>query len=619
MATVRRYLTPPKNQRSKKKGPGSPSGEAGTFLRDHRNELAPFVVAWFYLLAVTIFAKTDFAPVAYFGVSAGLSAVLFFQGHKIRSVRQFVHRPKTGKRSLRARWRLAYILAVPFAGALWGLWATMPNSQYPDWHRPSLWAYVVILIVTGMVSGPWLFVLRSSKKIMLSLVELTREDQAIAIQDAKTVINDWIGWTSAAGLSGAKLKALTFSRWSRCIHLEMRRGATTINFTPLRMNRIESASLWTIAPGMARIDRDEKDNRRITVRYMLEDPHAESLDPPAFEDMDDQEITLGLFENAAVAMFEWVNTLIGGLTRQGKSGMVNVLIRAFAKIPHVAILGVDLKPGAPELGPWRGVMAALADAPDKAHDMFDKILFGLERRGQLMQQRGWKVWRPSRDEPFIVLIVDEIQKLDKKGRAKLADIAAIIGAYGGIVIVATQYPIDDNLPSALKQNLDQRIGFRTSDDQADRVIFGNDATRLGWKPSQLCPAERKGSFLIRNRFHTRPVLARGWWEDEDRVERDADSLSKHRTMIDGNTWDEVAAANEATMIERESSVMVAAQVTTEDLVIEAIEIGHGTPKKIAAYTGIPLRTVELFVRRLADAGEITQEAQRKPWRVVSKE
>ncbi len=618
MATVRRYLTPPKNQRSKKKGPGSPKGDAGSFLRDHRNELAPYVVAWFYLLAVTIFAKTDFAPFAYFGVSAGLSALIFFEGHKIRSIRQFVHRPKTGKRSLRARWRLAYILAVPFVGAVWGLWATMPNSRDTDWHRPSMWAYVVFLIVVSMAAGPWLFVLRSSKKTMLTMVDLSREDQIIAIQDAKTVINDWIGWSSAAGLQGARLRGLTFSRWSRCIHIEMRRGSTTLNFTPLRMNRIENASLWDISPGMARVDHSDI-SRQITVRYMLEDPHAESLDPPEFEDMNDKEITLGMFEDASTVFFEWVNTLIGGLTRQGKSGLVNVLIRAFAKIPHVAILGVDLKPGAPELGPWASVMAGLADSPEKAIDMFQKILFGLQRRGDLMQQRGWKVWRPTRKEPFIVLIIDEIQKLDRKTRKMVADIAAIIGAYGGIVIVATQYPIKENLPSELKQNLDQRIGFRTSDDQADRVIFGNDATRRGWKPSELCPAERKGSFMIRNAMHTRPILARGWYEDEVRVERDAASLAKHLTMIDSNTWDEVAAANEQAMLEDESAVMSATQVTTEDLVIEAIEIGHGTPKKIAAYTGIPLRTVELFVRRLADAKEIEQDAQRKPWRVVSKE
>src|SRR5690606_39630726 len=127
------------------------------------------------------------------------------------------------------------------------------------------------------------------------------------------------------------------------------------------------------------------------------DLHADTLSPPEFDQMDDEVITLGLFENAATVIFSWVNTLIAGLTGAGKSGMINTLVRAFAKIPHVAMVGVDLKPGAPELGPWRDVMAALADSPEKTHALLDQILIGLQRRGDIMLQRGWKSWRRSEE------------------------------------------------------------------------------------------------------------------------------------------------------------------------------------------------------------------------------
>src|SRR5690606_30581948 len=130
---------------------------------------------------------------------------------------------------------------------------------------------------------------------------------------------------------------------------------------------------------------------------------------------------------------------------------------------HVAMVGVDLKPGAPELGPWRDVMAALADSPEKTHALLDQILIGLQRRGDIMLQRGWKSWRATVKEPFLVVIIDEIQNLDRKAQDKVAKIAAMIRAYGGIIIVATQYPVKENLPSKIKQNLPQRIGFRTAD------------------------------------------------------------------------------------------------------------------------------------------------------------
>lgn len=617
MATaVRRfYLNPPKYRA--KRDAGSQSSGLGAFLRDYSKELAPFVLAWFYLLGSILVAREDFAPLAFVGLSALCSAALFFFGHKSRTVRQFTAKPKEGSRSWRMRLRLAYVLAAPFGLAAWALWATWPNaaSDYAR-HRPSLWSIVVLVLITWIGSFPWLWELRSKRKITLELEGLSPDEIHTARRDAKTLINGWVGWTGRAGLAGAKLKGLTFSPWARVIDIEMRHGAQTLNWTALRMNKIETASLWTIAPGMARVDRSETDTRRLSIRYMLADPHADTLSPPDFDQMDDEVITLGLFENAATVIFSWVNTLIAGLTGAGKSGMINTLVRAFAKIPHVAMVGVDLKPGAPELGPWRDVMAALADSPEKTHALLDQILIGLQRRGDIMLQRGWKSWRATIKEPFLVVIIDEIQNLDRKAQDKVAKIAAMIRAYGGIIIVATQYPVKENLPSKIKQNLPQRIGFRTADATADRVIFGDSATRTGWKPSELCPEERKGSFLIRNEYHVRPVLARGWYSDEHEVTRDASTLASHRTEIDRATWtgeitDDI---HDAEIVEAERTPIESATRSTREQVFDAIKIGHGTPKAISRYTEIPYSTVKLIMKQLAEAGEIENDGPRTKWR-----
>lgn len=614
-ASVRRlYLNPPK-YRSSKKGAGSSDG-LGTFLNDHREEIAPYVLAWFYWLATALVGRDPLRVAWFVSVSALCSVMIYFFGYKFRALRQFTAKGKNG-RSRKQKIRLAYVLAAPFVLAAWATWATWPNAASDGLpHRPTLWGSVVLILVTLVAAGPWLFELRSKRKVVLTLDGLSREEHDTARRDARTLINGWVGWTGRSGLTGARLKGLTFSRWSRCIELEMRHGSTTLNFTALRMNKIETASLWTIAPGMARVDRSETDARRLTIRYMLADPHAETMPPPDFDEMDDKMISLGVFENAMTVWFEWVNTLVAGLTRAGKSALVNTLIRAFAKIPHVAIVGIDLKPGAPELGPWRDVFAALADSPEKTHALLDQILIGLQRRGDLMLQRGWRNWRVTVKEPFLVLIVDEIQRLDRKARDKVADIAAIIGAYGGIVVIATQYPVKENLPSKIKQNLSQRIGFRTADAVADRVIFGDSATRTGWKPSELCPEGRPGSFLIRNGTHVRPVLARGWFNDEAEVIREADVLSRHRTEIDRATWngDLESAIMDAELVEHDSRPAIESVKTTRDQVLEAIEIGHGTPKAVAAYTEIPYSTVKLIISQLAEAGQIEHDGPRSPWR-----
>lgn len=617
-ASVRRlYLNPPK-YRSSKKGSGSSDG-FGTFLNDHREELAPFVLAWFYGLATTLVGREPLRFAWFISMSAMCSVMIYFFGHKFRSVRQFTAKSKTG-RSKKQRIRLAYVLGAPFVFAVWATWATWPNtaSRFEP-HRPTAWGAVVLVLVTLVLSGPWLFELRSKRKVVLTLEELSREEHDTARRDARTLINGWVGWTGRAGLTGARLKGLLFNRWSRCIEIEMRHGATTLNFTALRMNRIETASLWTIAPGMARVDRSETDARRLTIRYMLADPHSETMPPPEFSEMDDKMISLGVFENASTVWFAWVNTLVAGLTRAGKSALVNTLIRAFAKIPTVAIVGIDLKPGAPELGPWRDVMAALADTPEKTHALLDQILIGLQHRGDLMLQRGWRTWRVTPQEPFLVLIVDEIQRLDRKARDKLADVAAIIGAYGGIVIIATQYPVKENLPSKIKQNLSQRIGFRTADAVADRVIFGDSATRTGWKPSELCPEGRPGSFLIRNGMHVRPVLARGWFNEETEVIREAGALARYRTEIDRATWsrDLDSAVYDADLIEHDSRTAIESVKTTRDQVLDAIEIGHGTPKAISAYTEIPYSTVKLIISQLSSAGRIEHDSPRSPWRLTA--
>src|SRR5690606_33372365 len=126
---------------------------------------------------------------------------------------------------------------------------------------------------------------------------------------------------------------------------------------------------------------------------------------------DDLTLVIGRFEHGEPVMFDLIHTLIGGASGMGKSGVINSVMRGLAKKRKVAIFGVDLKPGGLELGRWEDVMAGLATRPDQARILFTKLIREIEYRGEIMRQRGIRKWVPTPEEPFIVLVIDEVQEL----------------------------------------------------------------------------------------------------------------------------------------------------------------------------------------------------------------
>lgn len=603
------FLSPPRPQRSRRKK--QQRGQGVLWFREHRAEVAPFFAMWATALGATATYWVPLAGLWYFLAAGAVSGALYKWGDKVRAVRQFTAVGGGRNRSRRQQIRLWYLLVLPGVAATWSAWATWGAVS------PGAWEYLVLALVTCLASTYWWATLKRKKSVRVEMIGISREHQSRAVRDARAMILDWSGYTSAAGLQGAELRGLVFNRWSVCIRMKIRRGMTTRNFTQLRKERLATASRWPTSEERVRVDRNiDGDSRMISVRYMLADPHKDTIKPPAFEEMSDEEVCIGIFEDASFVYFEWVNTLIAGLTRSGKSVLVNVLLRAFARMPHVTVIGIDAKPGAPELGPWKDVLAVLASSPGEVRDVLEKIMDGLTRRGLIMQQRGWRVWKPTPAEPFIVLLVDEVQLLDNKCKELLGDIASVILAMGGKVIVATQYPVKDNLPNRIKQNLDQRISFRVADGTADRVVFGDDAKAKGWEPSVLCVKERKGSFLIRNSMHTAPMLARGFFQEDSEVFADVEILKGFRTDIDAATWHMGEVTESAAGELEEGTVITAVQVadSPEDRVLDAISMGAVFPGQITKFTGIPKRTVNEILARLKEDGKVIQDGERKPYR-----
>lgn len=607
ITTVR--ISPPKptkTRRARNAAP-TPGQELGRFFRTYRVALIPFGIALWLALSVAVIAKRNDSYVIVVLVLALVETGLWFKGHMIGAIRPVERR---------------YAFAIPAVGALWALYATWGHEPV---SAHGLGVLVALTVVTAL---PWWRhrIVRGS--VLVSFEDLPRRERDVRLKETKRLTTGWTAFTSAGHVQGSRLTGVTFNRWSVGVHVRLRNGAHAAELQrPSRRAHLESASYWPVAPGSVRIQGDERDARNCTIRYMLKDPHAEPIMPDETETPSIENMIIGLFETGADVMFASVNTLIAGETGAGKSGVVNRLVQIFSKIPTVAMLGVDLTPGATELGPWRGVMHALASTGDDVAKLFEAVLSECERRGHVMERFGWKNFRCTEQDPFMVLLIDEAARVKElRLNGKLKTICAIIRKYGGIVIIATQYPKTTSLESDITINLPQKIGLKVFTPAADRVIFGEQATRLGWSPSVLIPDGRKGSFLIKSEHYGRPVLARALFVDETAVAREARVWSPQRTAI--------PTINLRTMphVEREElepgSVLtdsdepeiVEAEIMdeTESLILDMIERGVNTPTAIRAELESfgqikTVRTVNRMIKSLSERELIKQQRKQGPW------
>lgn len=599
------YLRPPAPAKPKRLKPKTAWQEFRDIMFKYRTQMTPFLGTLWLAAACAVIGpvRAGAVPVGTLGFLA-LGAVLVWL---ILSTPEPIveHVPWLVFDRPAERW---YAAACTGMAALWSVGATW-NSTGPGPR-----AGTVAFLLTAVCAAPWWHHRRVRGSIRIAFDGLSGAERKQRLNEARKLIREWTAFTSAGHAQGARLRGITYTPWSACLHTVLRRGATVQEFTPLRLAKLESA-FGEVQAGSVRVERVGRSSRLANFRFMLADPHAEPVAPPEDDQYTIDNIPFGLFETGERVLFELRNTLIAGTTGAGKSGIINMLIRACARIPNVAIIGIDMKPGTVELGPWRGVMHALATNPAEASELLDKVRAGMALRGAILESQKRRKWIPTREAPFILLIVDEIQELQRARLSrKLEDTAALCRAFGGAVVCATQHPINSNLSSTLKSLCTQRIGCHVEDQSADRVIFGESAGRNGWRPSMI-PVDRPGSFLVRSGRYKAPLLARAYWLDDDEIKDDAAAWMPVRTLIDHQTWNQLEAGQTDQPESLESaSDIVDAEVVREDdpaeLILNAMEARHRTTvKAIAEDTGIANSSVYRWLGKLRDQGLVESPAR----------
>jgi hypothetical protein len=601
------YLRPPVQARPKarSKVPPKPHEDLRSFLYKYRSQWVPFFLAFWAGSLATLIGPFWWGTPALMAVYLVIGIAVYQDQFEppnwfpwLRLDRPVEHRYAAG----------CAAVALGWSGiATWG-------AVKPDWH--ALLALVLLTIITAV---PWWHHRRIRGSILVRFDGIRGPERNRKLLEARGLVRGWTSFTSAGHVSGAKLRAITFNPWSTMVAIQLRQGATVGEFTARRLDKLESAAdayLSGVQSGSARVDRVERHTRLAVLRFMTSDPHENPIRPPETGQTDLEKIILGLFETGEQVLLSLVSTLIAGLTGSGKSVLQNVIIRALASIPTVAIVGIDMKPGAPEFGPWRKVMHAIGTDKASTDEILDRIFAGLSYRGHVMSANGWRNWVPTRDNPFIVLIVDEVHLLDTKQRKKLDDIVSIIRAYGGMAIVATQYPIKASVSSAIKANCKQRIGFQVADGAGDRVVFGDQATRTGWRPSVMVPADREGSFLIKSPKYKRPVLARSFMVDDVDVPDVVEQWAPFRTTIDAGTWNQLDAPERLAELDAgDDPEIVDAVIVPDDdpleRVLAALAVVNKTSELITL-TGYPRASLNRYLNQLRDQG-LADNPKRGEW------
>lgn len=237
--------------------------------------------------------------------------------------------------------------------------------------------------------------------------------------------------------------------------------------------------------------------------------------------LNDEVVHLSLIES---------NMLLGGVPGGGKSGGLTAIIADCARLPHVAIVGLD--PKRVEQAMWRDRFSHIANTLDGALDTLQALTEEMDRRYDLLadQLHKKKVTADmlGDDLPLIVVVADEMAELVAMGMdkdEKAADLARIKcmqrlvqkGRAAGICFIgATQKPEGQVIPTNLRDLIQQRVAYATTTPAMTDTILGSGMSSNGGAAHTI-EHDQKGVCYVVNESSRTPVKARTLWIPDDDV------------------------------------------------------------------------------------------------------
>lgn len=174
-------------------------------------------------------------------------------------------------------------------------------------------------------------------------------------------------------------------------------------------------------------------------------------------------------------MMQQPHLLVAGATGSGKSVVINGIITTALYFNPNQIQFILIDPKRVELAEYRQLphVIGYASEPDTMPQALETALNIVESRFQAMQAAGLRMYQGS----DIYVIIDELADLmttQKRRVQPLLQRLAQIGRAARVhIIAATQCPLREVIPTAIKVNFDARVALRTRSAQDSRNILGH--------------------------------------------------------------------------------------------------------------------------------------------------
>lgn len=215
--------------------------------------------------------------------------------------------------------------------------------------------------------------------------------------------------------------------------------------------------------------------------------------------------------------------LRAGATRSGKSVGAKHDALTYGAAEDVVLWLIDLKGGA-SLRPLAPMADWFETTTDAAVEMLQAAARLCDARAHLMAEKGWDPWRPSREYPVIIILIDETAKLlgmQAPARAQQAALSAAItvgqqGAGLGILIdPCTQYATLEALGSSqFREQLMLTECYRLRSEGSAAHFLPN--APAGVEPASI-PAASKGAHYADIEGEFRPLVAQKFNVTEEQV------------------------------------------------------------------------------------------------------
>ena len=183
-------------------------------------------------------------------------------------------------------------------------------------------------------------------------------------------------------------------------------------------------------------------------------------------------------------LLQWNHILIGGVTRAGKSNLLNIMIHNFIQndTSILRLFLIDLK--RVELVRYKHIPHLLkpiiTDINEVTKGLYYlinemKIRYEILEKANVRNIQGYQ--QKGLEMPYIILIIDELSNIILESEDKeiiekyLIRLASMGGACGIHLILATQKPSSQIITTDLKSNIETRIAFKTASHYDSMVIL----------------------------------------------------------------------------------------------------------------------------------------------------